>query len=135
MDTFMHLIAGLLGAIMLYYSINIGIPLLAIFVAWTVLIDPDHPIYFVINLKTLNPREIYSEMARLRNIMEPRLYIFHSPEFNLLLLILGFVNSVFWLVLAGSLLHIALDLAEHWTYHKNVSCNKAGSITRSIYLK
>ncbi len=53
--------------------------------------------------------------------MEAKLYIFHSPEINLLFLILSFYNQIFLLVFLSDIIHLSLDAFAHYKYQKTLT--------------
>ncbi len=53
--------------------------------------------------------------------MIPGFYIFHSPEINFLIFVTyAFTqNSYLFFLLLSNLIHLSLDIVEHYKYHKN----------------
>jgi len=120
MNLLLHPIANLIvGTILWKIDFIPSTELFLLFIFFSILIDLDHIIYFLIKHKT-NLRNLIKDMKYHRKNMEPELYFFHSPEFNLLLLILSFFNFIFLLFLISNILHISLDIIEHLVYHKNL---------------
>ena len=99
--------------------------------------NPDSILYVKIasNLKMkeklLNAKDMVNG-KKMRSKMQPGLYIFHSPEFNVILLSLSFINEIALVIFSSNLIHIFLDVIEHYKYHKNFFWIKEWSIIHSF---
>ena len=60
--------------------------------------------------------------------MQPNLYVFHSPEVNIVLGVLSFFNFLFFLVFLSNVVHLGLDILEHYAYYKHFRWIKQWSI-------
>lgn len=97
-----------------------------------VLIDVDHLFYFAFKHKTLSPKAWASIGKKMRSKMLPGLYVFHSPEFNVLLLLFASLNPIILIIFMSNLIHLTLDIIEHYKYHKNFLWIKHWSIVYSL---
>lgn len=122
-----HPIPNIIIGIFLYLSsILTSISLLLLFISFSVLIDIDHFLYFTI--KYHNIKEIKKHWKYHYDNNIPSFYIFHSPEFNLLILILSFLYPIFFLLLISNLIHLSLDIPSQNTKPKYVLFVKEWSI-------
>ena len=77
------------------------------------LIDLDHIIPFVRDCKSLNIKRFFKYHRAVPEIPDYlALAWFHTLEFFLLLFILGFWRTVFWVILAACLFHISFDVVK-----------------------
>ncbi len=60
-------------------------------------------------------------------------YIFHSPEVNFLLFMSGLSHPLFAWLLLSNLIHIFLDVFEHFRKHKNFALLKRWSLLYMFY--
>jgi hypothetical protein len=93
-----------------------------------VLIDLDHPVYFILKYKTINLKKWLLIAKKMESKMEPGFYVFHSPEFNILLLIAAFFSKIALIIFFSNLIHITLDIIKHYKYHRNFLWMKRWSI-------
>ncbi|HLC65481.1 MAG TPA: hypothetical protein VJI46_05165 [Candidatus Nanoarchaeia archaeon] len=119
-------------AALLEFFFDFGLGILALFVLLGVLIDIDHILYFIVKYKAWGIKKWLSISSRLRKNMQAKLYLFHSPEFNAMVAVGSFFQSIFLFVLLSNLLHISLDVIDHYKYHKNFSGLKNWSVFYSL---
>jgi hypothetical protein len=74
------------------------------------LIDIDHPLHTIFKERTLNPRKITKIHQELFKKHKAEFYIFHSPEFNLFLAFLSFINLYFLVAFISNLIHLSIDV-------------------------
>ena len=133
MNWLIHPIPNLIIAILLYESkIVTSIPLLTLFILFSILLDIDHAIYFLLKYPKKSISRLIKKSKEYRKSMRPGFYIFHSPEILLLILILSPINQVISLLLLSNLIHIYLDIFEHYRHHKNFKFIKHWSIIYNI---
>lgn len=84
-----------------------------------ILIDIDHPLYFVISHKKISFSKFIEWTLHEYAIHNPHLYIFHTLESIMLLLVLGISNKLFFLVGFGFLIHLSVDAATYLIYYKS----------------
>lgn len=115
-----HIIVnGSLG-IMLYSYTEIPSILLIFFVFWGgLLMDVDHILLFMTKYKIFTLKKWVEITRNLYKKRQAEFYIFHSPEFHIILLVLSFFHELFLWILLGSAIHIMLDVLSHYHYHKN----------------
>lgn len=129
MNAFIHLLANLIIGLVLYVlRILPDRQLLAVFILFGILIDLDHILHSIVRHKTLLPRRWLQVMREYRLHMEPHLYVFHSVEFNVVLALASIFRPLLALLLLSNLIHITLDIMEHYLYHRNFDCVKRWSI-------
>ncbi len=117
-----HIIFGFLLSF-LVFALFPSIGVVSFFIIWisSFLIDFDHYLYYVFKEKDLSLRRArvwffeYGEKAGHIKKEERKEYkvgilIFHGIEFLVLVVLLCFVNSFFFYVLIGILIHLSLDL-------------------------
>jgi len=138
-----HVIFGIIicSIISLIFPISL-FELAVIFISSTVLIDLDHYFRYILIKKSVNPfsfwnwykkgKEKHKEFSRSENrkFKEP-LFIFHSVEFWVLILILSFFFPIFLFVLIGIVIHMFVDLA-HLAYCEGMIYPKL-SIIYTVY--
>ncbi|MFC1685696.1 hypothetical protein ACFLZZ_01580 [Nanoarchaeota archaeon] len=124
-----HLVLTLIfSAILIFFELINPFQALII-IAAGFFIDVDHWFIYVINKKDLNVRRAFNWFykAYLKQCREgiinkrKRLYVFHTIESFIVIILLSFLNPFFIYVLIGALFHLFLD-----TIH---------SIYRGFYLK
>ena len=105
-----HIIFSLIASLILFF-LNLEPLLILLFFLSAVLIDADHYFFYIIRKKDLNFMRAYKYFKK------PRIsvYIFHTIEFFLLLLILSLFFNFFWPIFFGCLFHIILDLTYELT--------------------
>jgi len=92
---------------------------LVLFVAAGILIDIDHLFYALATFRPLTLKNWVNRSLYMRKKMIPGFYIFHAPEFIILLLLWSLFTRSSVAVVLGVILHVSLDVLEHWNYHKN----------------
>ena len=109
MKFYWHVILSLL--LLVFYplfGINVFIAVLA-----SVLIDVDH-IPFFVKKKTLSYEKLMSPAdGDKKNLWKGVLFLFHTVEFNLLLIGLGILYPVVFFVSIGFVFHILTDALHH----------------------
>jgi hypothetical protein len=117
MNTLVHSIMGLIiGTILYLIEFFPNLNYVFLFILFSVLIDIDHLIFYFIKYK---PSKIKKDWLKDRKTMHANFYVFHSPLFNLFLLVMSFFYFIFLLIFISNLIHISLDILEHYLYHKN----------------
>jgi hypothetical protein len=116
---FLHLI-GLINSIEYFI----------LFVLFGVLIDIDHIFFYIISQHTLSKNKLIKVLMDDRKKMQAGVFIFHSPEFNILVLtlVLFYYHPIFLLIFISNVVHVFLDALEHYRYHKNFHWIKKWSI-------
>lgn len=132
MNTPIHLSTNTIIGLTLYHGFNTDLKTSLTFIIWGTFLDIDHLFYLALKYKSLNIKKWLKPWKKLRKNMQAKLYVFHSPEFNLALIILCFVNKFFLIVLLASLIHIILDIIEHYLYHRNFTWIKNWSIIYNL---
>jgi len=132
MNIFAHIIVNMIAGALLKYSFQWDWKLLIIFIIAGAAIDIDHLLFFIFKYKEINPKNWIVIGKEYRNKMQPGLYVFHSPEFNIILLLFSFINEIILIILISNLIHISLDIFEHYHYHKNLSWIKKWSVVYSL---
>ena len=109
MRTEFHGLINLISGLVLFLLFPSQISLLGfgiIFISGIIL-DLDHLIYYKFNLKKL-----------IKDFKEniPHMYIFHTLEFILILVILSLFFQIAFFILIGVCLHILTDIIVDWKY-------------------
>ena len=78
------------------------------------LIDTDHYLLYVAEKKDWSLRRAYKLFYAmyLRHEKRKSLYLFHTVEFFLVVLALGFVHPIFFYIFAGMIFHLMLDITQ-----------------------
>lgn len=109
-----HIIFSIILTIILYL-LNFDFLFILLFFLASILIDIDHYFFYIIKKKNFNLGKTYKyfryELNRAR-IKKPKtlLFIFHTIEFFLLLLILSLFLNFFWPIFFGCLFHDVIDI-------------------------
>lgn len=129
MKSEIHLVTNWFVWINLYLFTDVNIIYIVIFVLWWWLfIDIDHPILYITKYKIFSVKWWIKKANELCKKLQAELYIFHSPEINLILIFLSIFSPLFVWISLSSLLHIALDIISHHNYHRNFKFIKNWSI-------
>lgn len=129
MNLLIHLISNIFVGIVLYLTgIVNSIALILIFISFTVIIDIDHILYFLVKCKSFSVKKMIRVLKDYHEKIRPNLYVFHSLEFNLIVMLLSFFNGIFLLLLLSNVIHISLDVIEYYNHHRNLKCIKNWSI-------
>ena len=107
---------------------NINNSFLLIFFIAGLLMDIDHLIFFAVKTKSFSLKKWSALGNKMRKKMQPGFYVFHSPEFCLIIMILSFFHVYFLIILINYIIHISIDITEHYTYHKNFRFIKTWSV-------
>ncbi|MFC1768802.1 hypothetical protein ACFLZX_03490 [Nanoarchaeota archaeon] len=135
MNGIYHLMINFLFGLTLYFSGVIdSIGLFLFFILMAVIIDIDHILFFITRHRTLSIKKMYSLHKSYNNSKHANLYVFHSPEVNLVLLFLGLFNEIVFLVFVSNLLHIIADTISHLIFHGNFKFMKEWSIFAKLFL-
>jgi len=129
------LVNSIVGLVLLWTGAISSWKLYALFVALGVLIDLDHLLFVAVEHRTLSPKKWIRAMRRDYERMQARLSVFHSPEFNLLLVVLAVFNAfdgVARLALLSNVLHLAMDVIAQYSASRSFDCIAAWSITRAV---
>ena len=105
MKPLFHIIFSLIASLILFF-LNLKPLFNFLFFLSAVLIDADHYLFYIIRKRDLNLMRAYKYFKKTRISV----YIFHTIEFFLLLLILSLFFNFFWLIFFGCLFHMILDL-------------------------
>ncbi len=135
MNWLIHLFTNLIVIVPLKNFLNLSNPYVIFFILWGILIDIDHIFLFIFKYKTLSIQKIWRISEKLRKKMEAKLYIFHSPEINIILLIISFFNKLALIIFLSNIIHITLDTIEHYKAHKNFKWFKEWSIIYALSKK
>ncbi|MFH1400621.1 MAG: hypothetical protein ABIH41_03815 [Nanoarchaeota archaeon] len=114
------IITAVTGSLGLHWLGMLSWQNMLILLIWTVLIDVDHIFYFLFTKEPKTMRSFVSHMKDNYTTKTQRMYLFHTLEFNLLLLWFGFTYPVLHLVLLGALTHIPADQVLYMKHHRNV---------------
>ncbi len=115
-----HIITNSSIGTLLYIYTEITPILLILFVIWGgLLMDIDHIVLFMTKYKLFTLKKWIEITRTLYKKRQAELYIFHSPEFHIVLIVLSFFHELFLWILLGSAIHIMLDILSHYHYHKN----------------
>jgi len=123
MNPFFHLILGGIFSLILYFS---GVSLefsLVIFVSSFFLIDLDHIFLFVLEKKSINPIKFWDHSSQIREkwlsmpeskkkLYKYPIFLFHNVEFLLILSLLSFFSSLFFMVFVGCFFHLIVDYID-----------------------
>jgi len=133
MNTPTHIIANTSISIPLKYAFGWDWSTVILFaIAGGILIDVDHLFFFILKHKTVNPKRLILIGKKMRSKMQPGLYVFHSPEFNVALFLISFFSPLVLIIFLSNLTHIILDVIEHYKYHKNFLWIRSWSIIYSL---
>lgn len=114
-----HLVTGILLSILLFIIGFRISDILTLFLS-SIFIDLDHIQMIVVckaftidKIAQLN-NQIYSEYKSHPNTAYLNvIYIFHTIEFNIVLLIFGFINRIILLIFLGFIFHVICDIIHH----------------------
>tara|TARA_Y100000031_G_scaffold143423_1_gene173851 strand:- start:31 stop:435 length:405 start_codon:yes stop_codon:yes gene_type:complete len=113
-----HFFIGLIVGLILYGLGVLNLGLFLIFVMYSFLIDIDHLFFFVWK-KGLNFQEWIWLHKSLYRRKEAQPYLFHTIEWQVVLIVLSFLGEVFFVLFLSGLLHVFLDALVHYLYHRN----------------
>lgn len=130
MNWLIHPIPNIILGMILYNLGFITTPeMLVLFISFSILIDIDHFLYYSIKYRNKSLKQII-EIRNYNYIKkQPSFFIFHSPEFNILILILSFFNHYALLLLISNIMHISLDIPVQ---NNKFKCLKNWSIIYNI---
>lgn len=121
-----HLIASLIVSLLAY-------PIFEMFsfliILTGVFVDVDHYLLYVYKFRSLDLKKAFDFHISLKEVKKGEkqityIYVFHSFEFMLLLLLLSFYSIIFVMLFLGVILHVIMD----WIYdykHPNKKIVKA----------
>ena len=136
MKPHVHLATNIVASAPLYYAgFLANIQYLILFILASVLIDLDHLLFFTFKHKTLNPKKWWDIGVAYHKKNQPNFYIFHSPEFTILLGVLSFYYYFFLVILISNLIHLTLDIIYHYQHQKSFQVIKTWSILNAIVKK
>lgn len=121
-----HILAGLIASVLLYFLFPVTLLEVLIFFFSSFIIDFDHYLYYAYTNKDISLKQAYEWFMKHRKFMlsvkpEKRkdykrvIMIFHGIEFWIVLILLVFVNKIFLFVILGVILHMIFDFIE--LYH------------------
>ena len=128
MESHVHLSVNSFLACLMRFLFQVNLAFMAIFIIWSVLIDVDHLILFAIKYKAFTIRKWIKIGYATRSKMQAHLYVFHSPEVNIALFFLCFLHPLFLPFFLCGLTHVAMDIIDHYKYHRNFAFIKKWSI-------
>lgn len=119
----MNLREHLLWTLLLFVFYPVFGSLIILSVLWGVIIDIDH-IWLVIHQKAYSRNKIKWLLDNIQQIYKVQgherfkgtVYLFHTVEFNVILIAAAFVYPFLWFIVIGSVFHIILDIIAHWPY-------------------
>lgn len=111
-----HLLANLFFAYPIAQYFHFSPLFTLLFILSAVLIDIDH-IYVPIRNKAFSLEKIIQISNKYRRNMIPGLYIFHGPEFNIILSLFADRCPVLVPILISNVIHVILDGIEHFQYY------------------
>lgn len=129
----LHILLATVVCSILYLTSLVSGLFAVIFLLWSVLIDVDHLIYFAVKHHAVNISQWIKIGKVYRQAMQANLYIFHSPEINILWLLMSFVHPVFPVIFLSSILHLVVDMGEHYLYWRNWSWLKQWSMMYHLF--
>jgi len=132
MNWLAHILTNLIIGGYLYNSKLITLTLLIFFITLSIFIDIDQLLYFLIKYRKNNLSQIIKIWKKHYKNNIPGFYIFHSPEFNLILLVIAFFNPLVALIFLSNIIHISLDIIQHVRKYKNLNWIKEWSIVYQI---
>ena len=127
-----HAAVNILASIPLKYVLKWDWTTVVLFVIAGIAIDIDHLLVFIFKYKKLTPKAWNEIRKKLTRKMQAELYIFHSPEFNVILLILSYFYPVLLVILISNIVHLSIDALDYFRYHHNLLCLKKWSIIHSL---
>jgi hypothetical protein len=113
MELWQHFIVSAILAIILY-------PLFGIYSLFAIvggfLIDIDHIVYYIIRFRKFGFKKAqrYYQKLDLKGYKEV-IRIFHTIEFNTIIVILAFINQLFLILLIGIIPHLIMDMINEKT--------------------
>ncbi|HPI67253.1 MAG TPA: hypothetical protein PKZ16_01795 [bacterium] len=124
-----HLVVNIATGVIFYrFGVINSLKFYLLFIIFGILIDVDHVIYLIFKEKTSNFKKLLVAGKNERKKMQAHLYIFHSPEFNFVLAILSFFNQIILLIFLSNMIHLILDIVEHYHFHKDFRWFKQWSV-------
>lgn len=127
----LYLIFSIINPEMYQISIKLLIIIVPLFLAVTILIDIDHPLYYIFKMKSINIKRIISCCRYGDDFKNSSLYIlvFHNVEVLGVLLILTMVYPQFQLIFIVMFLAILTHLILDWIVVKDLGYNPIAKIS------
>jgi hypothetical protein len=130
-----HILIGTVASFCLIQFFNFSLLSGIIIFLSSLIIDIDHYLWYIFEIKKYNPIESikwyyksrpkwFSLSLEKRNKFKSGIFIFHSIPFCIILTLLGFIHEFFWLILIGVAIHIATDIPYDTTIKKEPFYNK-----------
>ena len=125
-----HALLGFVFALLLIYFFDFSLPAAIIIFLSSVLIDVDHYFYYVWKKRDLSLTRAYrwfiEESRKMKKINKNKrkqlhIIIFHGIEFWIFILILSFLNKLFFYILLGISFHFLLDFVHN--IYSNIPLN------------
>lgn len=133
MKPHIHLATNLAVSVPLYYAgFFQNVQYAIIFILSSVLIDIDHLFFFAFKHKTINPKKWWDIGIAYYQKNQANFYIFHAPEVNILLAILSFYHHIFLIILTSNVIHLTLDVINHYQKQKSFEVLKTWSIINAL---
>ena len=123
-----HVAVNIFASIPLKYFLGWDWMLISIFIIAGIAIDIDHVFFFMFKHHKIKLKKWIAIAKEMKNKRQAELYIFHSPEFNAILLLLSFFSQAILAVFISNLIHILIDGLDHYQYHRNLLDLKKWSI-------
>jgi hypothetical protein len=118
-----HIILGAIFSVLIYFLFNLTFFEAATIFLSSFLIDFDHYMWYVVRNKTLDIRRSYMFYVNLKKNCKPIAHLFHTIEFHLLILFIGFYYPLFFFVLIGMVFHSILDII-YLIHEKCLGCRE-----------
>ncbi len=129
---YVHVIANLLIFVPLLTALNaMSFDLLLLIIAWGVLIDLDHLIYYFYKLHTLNFFTVLEYSKKDFKADRPHFYLFHTFDFFIIFGVVLYLENfdiVLSLLFLTGLVHWIMDSIRHYLHHRNFSWIKYYSV-------
>ena len=91
------------------------------FIAGGIVFDIDHLFYFLFAERTLSIKRMMAVGRQLLSTLTPKLYVFHTIEFFLIFLVVGYMFSPLTPLFLGFSLHLLLDIYNYVSHGKKFS--------------
>lgn len=107
-----HIIISIFFVLAFSYLNNFSVAVLLVILGSAVLIDFDHYLFYVWRKKDFSLKNAYKFYMNSKRPGKPGIMIFHTIEFQLLVLLVSFAFPWLIFVQAGMLLHLSLDIYD-----------------------
>jgi hypothetical protein len=127
-----HIIIGAVFSIILYFLFQIEIFYAVLIFLASFLIDFDHYAFYAKKKKNWSLGKAYLFLKK-HEKKKPMMMEFHTIEFHILILLLGFLWNGFWFILIGMIFHSILDIIS-LTYNREIKLREY-SLIRYVIIK